>query len=71
MFFPAPHDAKDTISKFAGFIGMVASIALAVHLILPVSPALSASSQTVVSIICRSIEKITCLFTHCNHVLDA
>ena len=51
MFFPAPHDAKDTISKFAGFIGMVASIALAVHLILPVSPALSASSQTVVSII--------------------
>jgi hypothetical protein len=51
MFFPAPHDAKDTISKFAGFIGMVASIALAVHLILPVSSALSASSQTVVSII--------------------
>ena len=51
MFFPAPHDAKDAISKFAGFIGMVASVALAVHLILPVSPALSASSQTVVSII--------------------
>ncbi|NDG14244.1 MAG: hypothetical protein EB110_01015 [Betaproteobacteria bacterium] len=51
MFFPAPHDAKDAISKFAGFIGMVASVALAVHLILPVSPALSASSQTLVSII--------------------
>jgi hypothetical protein len=30
---------------------MVASVALAVHLILPVSPALSASSQTLVSII--------------------
>jgi hypothetical protein len=51
MFFPAPHDAKDAISKFAGFIGMVASVALAVHLILPVSSALSASSQTLVSII--------------------
>ena len=51
MFFPAPHDAKDAISKFAGFIGMVDSVALAVHLILPVSPALSASSQTLVSII--------------------
>ncbi len=51
MFFPAPHDAKDAISKFAGFIGMVASVALAVHLILPVSPALSASSQMLVSII--------------------
>ena len=51
MFFPAPHDAKDAISKFAGFIGMVASVALAVHLILPVSPALSASAQTLVSII--------------------
>ncbi|MBU6370344.1 MAG: hypothetical protein KGQ65_11950 [Burkholderiales bacterium] len=51
MFFPAPHDAKDAISKFAGFIGMVASVSLAVHLILPVSPALSASSQMLVSII--------------------
>jgi hypothetical protein len=51
MFFPAPHDAKDAVSKFAGFIGMVASVALAVHLILPVSPALSASAQTLVSII--------------------
>jgi hypothetical protein len=51
MFFPAPHDAKDAISKSAGFIGMVASVSLAVHLILPVSPALSASSQTLVSII--------------------
>lgn len=51
MFFPAPHDAKDAISKFAGFIGMVASVALAVHLILPVSSALSASAHTLVSII--------------------
>ena len=51
MFFPAPHDAKYAISKFAGFIGMVASVSLAVHLILPVSPALSASSQMLVSII--------------------
>ena len=51
MFFPAPHDAKDAISKFAGFIGMVASVSLAVHLILPVSSALSASSQMLVSII--------------------
>jgi hypothetical protein len=51
MFFPAPHDAKDAISKFAGFIGMVASVSLAVHLILPVSPALSVSSQMLVSII--------------------
>lgn len=51
MFFPAPHDAKDAVSKFAGFIGMVASVALAVHLILPVSSALSASAQSLVSII--------------------
>jgi hypothetical protein len=51
MFFPTPHDVKDTISKFAGFIGMVASIALAVYLILPVSAALSSSAQTLVSII--------------------
>jgi hypothetical protein len=51
MFFPAPHDVKDTVSKFAGFIGMVASIALAVHLILPASAALSATAHTLVSII--------------------
>lgn len=51
MFFPAPHDVKDTVSKFAGFIGMVASIALAVHLILPASAALFATAHTLVSII--------------------
>jgi len=51
MFFPAPHDAKDAISKFAGFFGMVASIALAVHLILPASSAIFASAHSLVSVI--------------------
>ncbi|MFM7801857.1 MAG: hypothetical protein ACKO69_06905 [Limnohabitans sp.] len=51
MFYPAPHDAKDAVSKLAGFIGMVASISLAVHLILPVSSALSATAQAGVSIL--------------------
>ena len=45
MFFPAPHDAKDAISKLAGFIGMVASITLALNLILPSSGAISGGSK--------------------------
>lgn len=35
MFLPTPHDAKDAISKYAGFFGMVVSIAFALNLILP------------------------------------
>lgn len=50
MFFPTPHDSTDAISKYAGFIGMVASIAFAVHLILPAGGALSATGKTIVEI---------------------
>lgn len=50
MFFPTPHDSTDAISKYAGFIGMVASIAFAVHLILPAGGAISASAKTIVAI---------------------
>jgi hypothetical protein len=50
MFFPTPHDSRDAISKLAGFIGMVISIAIAVHLILPASGVLSASAKTIVCI---------------------
>jgi hypothetical protein len=45
MFLPATHDAKDAISKFAGFIGMVASITLALNLILPNGGALSGGAK--------------------------
>ena len=45
MFFPAPHDTKDAISKFAGFAGMVVSITLALNLILPHSGALSSGAK--------------------------
>jgi hypothetical protein len=45
MFFPAPHDTKDAISKFAGFVGMVVSITLALNLILPASGALSSGAK--------------------------
>ncbi len=45
MFFPAPHDTKDAISKLAGFIGMVVSITLALNLILPNGGALSSSAK--------------------------
>jgi hypothetical protein len=45
MFFPAPHDTKDAISKLAGFIGMVVSITLALNLILPSGGALSSSAK--------------------------
>ena len=45
MFLPTFHDAKDAISKFAGFLGMVVSITLALNMILPDSGALSASAK--------------------------
>lgn len=45
MLFPTPHDAKDAISKLAGFIGMVLSITLALNLILPSNGALSAGAK--------------------------
>ncbi len=45
MFFPAPHDTKDAISKLAGFIGMVVSITLALNLILPNTGALSGDAK--------------------------
>lgn len=48
MFFPKPHDSRDAISKLAGFIGMVISIAIAVHLILPANGVLSAPGKTLV-----------------------
>ena len=41
MFLPTPHDAKDAISKYAGFFGMVISIAFALYLILPTSETFS------------------------------
>ena len=51
MFFPQPHDAKDAISKYAGFIGMVISIAVAVNLILPSSSAVSGTSKMIVCVV--------------------
>ena len=51
MFFPQPHDAKDAISKYAGFIGMVISIAVAVNLILPSSSAESGTSKMIVCVV--------------------
>lgn len=43
--FPTPHDTKDAISKWAGFVGMVVSITLALNLILPASGALSSGAK--------------------------
>jgi len=51
MFFPQPHDTKDAISKYAGFIGMVISIAVAVNLILPSSSAVSGTSKMIVCVV--------------------
>ena len=51
MFFPQPHDSKDAISKYAGFIGMVISIAVAVNLILPSSSAVSGTSKMIVCVV--------------------
>ena len=51
MFFPQPHDAKDAISKYAGFIGMVISIAFAFNLILPASSAVSGTSKLIVCLV--------------------
>jgi hypothetical protein len=48
MFYPAPHDSKDALSKFLGFIGMAFSIALAVFLILPPAGAMTGSLKWVV-----------------------
>jgi uncharacterized membrane protein YkgB len=51
MFFPEPHDAKDAVSKYAGFVGMVISIAIAVNLILPSSGAVSGTSKLIVCLV--------------------
>lgn len=45
MFLPTPHDAKDAISKYAGFFGMVVSIAFALYLILPTSETFSSTPK--------------------------
>jgi flagellar biosynthesis protein FliQ len=51
MFLPTPHDAKDAISKYAGFFGMVVSIAFALNLILPTGETLSNAPKLVASIL--------------------
>lgn len=51
MFLPKPHDAKDAISKYAGFFGMVISIAFALNLILPTGETLSQIPKLMVSIL--------------------
>ena len=51
MFLPATYDTKDAISKYAGFFGMVISIAFAVNLILPTSESLSNTPKLIVSIL--------------------
>ncbi|QWE12451.1 hypothetical protein [Polynucleobacter sp. AP-Titi-500A-B4] len=51
MFLPTPHDAKDAISKYAGFFGMVISIAFALNLILPTGETLSQTPKLIVSIL--------------------
>ncbi|MBJ7380503.1 MAG: hypothetical protein JHC80_07115 [Polynucleobacter sp.] len=51
MFLPTPHDTKDAISKYAGFFGMVVSIAFAFNLILSAGGALSKSATIFVSIL--------------------
>ena len=51
MFLPTPNDAKDAISTYAGFFGLVISIAVAIYLILPTGEALSNAPKLMVSIL--------------------
>ena len=51
MFLPAPNNIKDAISKYAGFFGMVISIAIAIYLILPNGETLSSTPKLMASIL--------------------
>jgi hypothetical protein len=51
MFLPTTHDMKDAISKYAGFFGMVVSIAVVLNLILPSGETLSNTPKLIVSIL--------------------
>ncbi|MBU3550965.1 hypothetical protein [Polynucleobacter sp. MWH-Berg-3C6] len=51
MFLPTTHDIKDAISKYAGFFGMVVSIAVVLNLILPTGETLSNAPKLMVSIL--------------------
>ena len=51
MFLPTPHDAKDAISKYAGFFGMVISITIVLNLILPTGETLSNTPKLIVSLL--------------------
>ena len=51
MFLPTTHDMKDAISKYAGFFGMVVSIAVVLNLILPSGETLSNTPKLMVSIL--------------------
>ena len=51
MFLPVTHDIKDAVSKYAGFFGMVISIAFALNLILPTGETFSNTPKLIVSIL--------------------
>jgi flagellar biosynthesis protein FliQ len=51
MFLPTPNGAKDALSKYAGFFGMVVSIAVAINLILPSGETLSNTPKLIASIL--------------------
>ncbi|MBU3583709.1 hypothetical protein ICN41_06860 [Polynucleobacter sp. 15G-AUS-farblos] len=51
MFLPTPHNAKDAISKYAGFFGMVISIAFALNLILPTGETFSNTPKLIAVIL--------------------
>ena len=51
MFLPTPNGAKDAVSKYAGFFGMVVSIAVALNLILPNGETLSNTPKLIVSVL--------------------
>lgn len=51
MFLPTPNGAKDALSKYAGFFGMVVSIAVAINLILPSGETLSNVPKLIASIL--------------------
>lgn len=51
MFLPTTHDMKDAVSKYAGFFGMVVSIAVVLNLILPSGETLSNTPKLMVSIL--------------------
>jgi len=51
MFLPTPNGAKDALSKYAGFFGMVVSIAVAINLILPSGETMSNTPKLIASIL--------------------